>query len=114
MTMQQVSRDNKGTGLENGGQSEATADQPSRTELADLEHPWLGLESFREETRGYFFGRDAEIVELHQRLRSHPLLVLYGRSGLGKTSVLTAGLIPRLRDERKRPLLLRLRFDDPA
>lgn len=62
--------------------------------LADLEHPWLGLESFREETRAYFFGRDTEIAELHLRLRSHPLLVLYGRSGLGKTSILMAGLIP--------------------
>jgi hypothetical protein len=31
--------------------------------LTDLEHPWLGLESFREETRAYFFGRDAEIAD---------------------------------------------------
>ena len=82
--------------------------------LADLEHPWLGLESFREETRAYFFGRDTEIAELHLRLRSHPLLVLYGRSGLGKTSILMAGLIPRLRAEERRPLLLRLRYEDPA
>ena len=82
--------------------------------LADLEHPWLGLESFREETRAYFFGRDTEIADLHLRLRSHPLLVLYGRSGLGKTSILMAGLIPRLRAEERRPLLLRLRYEDPA
>src|SRR6516162_5430188 len=79
---------------------------------ADLEHPWLGLESFREETRAYFFGRDAEVNEIHLRLRSHPLLVLYGRSGLGKTSILSAGLIPRLRDEQRHPLLLRLRYDE--
>ena len=76
--------------------------------LADLEHPWLGLESFREETRAYFFGRDTEIAELHLRLRSHPLLVLYGRSGLGKTSILSAGLIPRLCAEGQRPVLYRL------
>ena len=44
--------------------------------MADLEHPWLGLESFREETRAYFFGRDVETAELHLRLRSQPLLVL--------------------------------------
>jgi WD40 repeat protein len=84
----------------------------STPELADTEHPWLGLESFSEATRPYFFGREAEIGELQLRLRSHPLLVLYGRSGLGKTSILTAGLLPRLRDEAHRPLLLRLRFDD--
>ncbi len=82
--------------------------------LADLEHPWLGLESFREETRAYFFGRDAEIAELHLRLRSDPLLVLYGRSGLGKTSILLAGLIPRLRAEGRSPLLLRLWYGESA
>ena len=77
---------------------------------ADTEHPWLGLESFREETRAYFFGRDSEITELHLRLRSHPLLVLYGRSGLGKTSILSAGLIPRLRAEGQHPVLHRLDY----
>ena len=78
--------------------------------LADLEHPCLGLESFREETRAYFFGQDAEISELHLRLRSQPLLVLNGRSGFGKTSVLSAGVIPRLRSEGRRGAIHRLRF----
>ncbi len=82
--------------------------------LADLEHPWLGLESFSEATRAFFFGRNDEIAELHLRWRSHPLLVLYGRSGLGKTSILTAGLLPRLREEGKKPLLVRLRYEDPS
>ena len=81
-----------------------------RFPVADLEHPWLGLESFREESRGYFFGRDAEITEIHLRLRSHPLLVVYGRSGAGKTSILNAGLIPRLRAEGHSPALLRLNY----
>lgn len=80
--------------------------------LADLEHPWLGLESFREETRAYFFGRDTEIAELHLRLRSHPLLVLYGRSGLGKTSILNAGLIPRLTAEGHFPALHRFDYSN--
>src|SRR6266498_1704249 len=80
--------------------------------VADLEHPWLGLESFREETRAYFFGRDAEIAELHLRLRSHPLLVLYSRSGLGKTSILSAGLMPRLRKVGLRPTLERLHYTE--
>ena len=78
--------------------------------LADLEHPWLGLESFREETSAYFFGRDAEIAELHLRLRSQLLLVLYGRSGFGKTSILSAGLIPRLRREGYRAAIHRLSY----
>jgi len=83
---------------------------PSR--LADVEHPWLGLESFREETRAYFFGRDVEIAEIYLRLRSHPLLVLYGRSGLGKTSILRAGLIPRLTAANHRPAIHRLDYSN--
>ena len=79
---------------------------------ADLEHPWLGLESYRAETRAYFFGRDQEVAELHLRLRSHPLLVLYGRSGLGKTSILNAGLIPRLVAEQQVPVLHRFDYNN--
>ncbi len=81
------------------------------TRLADLEHPWLGLESFRESTRAFFFGRDAEIAELGLRLRGQRLLTLYGRSGLGKTSILKAGLIPALRQAGHRPMLHRLGYE---
>jgi tetratricopeptide (TPR) repeat protein len=77
---------------------------------ADLEHPWLGLESYQAETRAYFFGREPEVAALHLRLRSHPLLVLYGRSGLGKTSILNAGLIPRLVAEQQVPVLHRFDY----
>jgi tetratricopeptide (TPR) repeat protein len=79
---------------------------------ADLEHPWLGLESYQAETRAYFFGREPEVAALHLRLRSHPLLVLYGRSGLGKTSILNAGLIPRLVAEQQVPVLHRFDYDN--
>jgi TIR domain len=76
----------------------------------DLEHPWLGLASFSESTRRYFFGRDAEGAELLQRLRLHPLLVLYGRSGLGKTSLLRAKLIPELEKLGARPAFYRISY----
>jgi tetratricopeptide (TPR) repeat protein len=79
---------------------------------ADLEHPWVGLESYQAETRPYFFGREPEVAALHLRLRSHPLLVLYGRSGLGKTSILNAGLIPRLVAEQQLPVLHRLDYNN--
>ena len=76
----------------------------------DLEHPWLGLESFSEITRSYFFGRDVEAAELLQRLRLHPLLVLYGRSGLGKTSLLRARLVPDLEKLGARPAFHRISY----
>ena len=76
----------------------------------DVEHPWLGLENFDESTRSYFFGRDAEAAELLQRLRLHPLLVFYGRSGLGKTSLLRAKLIPELEKLGARPAFYRISY----
>ncbi|MBX7209950.1 MAG: hypothetical protein K1X78_16655 [Verrucomicrobiaceae bacterium] len=77
----------------------------------DADHPWLGLESFTEATRKFFFGRDAEIADIFIRTRENPLTVLYGRSGLGKTSLLGAGLIPKLKLEGYRPVLIRLRYE---
>ena len=76
----------------------------------DLEHPWLGLESFSEITRFYFFGRDVEAAELLQRIRLHPLLVLYGRCGLGKTSLLRARLVPDLEKLGARPAFYRISY----
>jgi hypothetical protein len=76
----------------------------------DVEHPWLGLESFGESTRSYFFGRDAEATEILQRLRAHPLVILYGRSGLGKTSLLRARLVPDLEKLDARPAFYRISY----
>jgi len=76
------------------------------------EKPWLGLRSFSEEVRGYFFGRESELLDLFERVEHKPLTVFFGRSGLGKTSLLHAGLLPRLRDAGFLPVDLRLRYDD--
>src|ERR1700732_740634 len=74
------------------------------------ESPWLGLPPFTEEVRAYFFGRDAEVRDLFQRVVHKPLTVLFGRSGLGKTSLLQAALAPRLRDVGFIPIVLRLDY----
>jgi len=79
--------------------------------IVDADHPWLGLESFTEATQKYFFGRDSEIADIFVRTRENPLTILYGQSGLGKTSLLGAGLIPKLKLEGFRPVLLRLRYE---
>src|SRR5215470_4171136 len=82
--------------------------------LVDAEHPWLGLHPFTEENQHYFFGRTAEIRDIFLRVREQPLTVLYGQSGLGKTSLLRAGLIPKLRVERFRPLRVLLDFGEKS
>jgi YHS domain-containing protein len=75
------------------------------------ERPWLGLSSFNEQSSHYFFGREREINELLDRIRTQPLTVLFGLSGRGKSSLLGAGILPQLRAAGARPIILRLRQD---
>lgn len=76
----------------------------------DSANPWLGLASFTEETRAYFHGRDEEIAELGRRVQRKLLTVLFGQSGLGKTSILRAGIVPRLRPEGFCPVYVRIDY----
>lgn len=76
----------------------------------DAQHPWLGLASFTEETRGYFYGREEEVAELARRVQRKLLTILFGQSGLGKTSILRAGIVPRLRPEGYCPVYVRIDY----
>jgi hypothetical protein len=76
----------------------------------DDSNPWLGLASFTEETRGFFYGRDEEVAELARRVQRKLLTILFGQSGLGKTSILRAGLVPRLRGQGYCPIYVRIDY----
>ncbi|WIG54773.1 MAG: hypothetical protein OJF61_000559 [Rhodanobacteraceae bacterium] len=82
----------------------------SDTVMLDPENPWLGLFSYSEETRAYFHGRDEEAAELARRVQRKLLTVLFGQSGLGKTSLLRAGLVPRLRGADFCPVYVRIDY----
>ena len=71
--------------------------QPSPNITALERNPYKGLRPFSEADSGDFFGRDDLIDTLEQRIRETPLLVVVGASGSGKSSVVRAGLVPRLR-----------------
>ncbi len=70
-----------------------------------LVRPYRGLTPFREEDRRFFFGREAEIDEVTSDLnalvdRALPrLLVVAGASGTGKSSMVFAGVAPKLRTD---------------
>jgi hypothetical protein len=87
----------------------APAVAPDATTV-DARNPWLGLASFTEETRAYFFGREEEVAELARRVQRKLLTVLFGQSGLGKTSILRAGLVPRLRGQGYCPIYVRIDY----
>jgi len=77
-------------------------------EHLDAENPWPGLASFQEENHAFFFGRDQEIQQFARLVRRELLCVLFGKSGLGKSSLLKAGLFPLLREELYVPIYIRL------
>jgi WD40 repeat protein len=64
--------------------------------------PYVGLQPFEEPDREFFFGRERDQRIIISNLLSSPLTILYGSSGVGKSSVLMAGVIPQLRRERPR------------
>jgi WD40 repeat protein len=85
------------------------SDASARTTV-DRDNPWPGPEAFREADAPYFFGRDHPRAQLSRLLLQNRLVVLYGRSGLGKTSLLRAGVFPVLREASTLPVYLRLVF----
>lgn len=72
-------------------------------------NPWFGLRSYPEGAR--IFGRDKEIVELSQKILYNTQTVIYGKSGIGKSSILNAGVFPILRRENYFPVYIRLVHD---
>jgi WD40 repeat protein/tetratricopeptide (TPR) repeat protein len=57
--------------------------------------PYPGIEPFSYAFRKVFFGRDTEVEQLVQKLVLHRTVLLYAESGVGKSSILNAGLFPR-------------------
>jgi hypothetical protein len=74
--------------------------------------PWPGLNSFHEQDTAFFHGRDIEAEKLAMLVRRDRVCVLYGSSGIGKSSLLQAGLFPKLRDESFLPVLIRFQYHD--
>lgn len=67
-----------------------------------------GIQSFDADRRHLFFGRDRETKELFRLAVLHPIVVLFGKSGTGKTSLIQAGVTPLLHQRRLHPVFLRL------
>ena len=61
-----------------------------------------GVQPFQKEQANLFFGRDEEIDRLFDLILLERLVVLFGKSGYGKSSLLNAGILPRLDAESAR------------
>jgi energy-coupling factor transporter ATP-binding protein EcfA2 len=70
--------------------------RPVISARADADSPYLGLRAFGPSDTNLFFGRERVVTDMLAKLNDQRLLVLFGASGSGKSSVLGAGLAPLL------------------
>ena len=66
-----------------------------------------GIHPFKESEKELFKGREAEKSELLNLVIVHPLVVLFAKSGMGKTSLLQAGVAPLMNDHKLLPVFIR-------
>ena len=85
-------------------------------DINDSKNPWAGLASYEDpetaERRLKFCGRDDESYDLTRLIMGNVFVTLYGKSGIGKTSLLNAGVFPELREEQYTPVSIRLGMRD--
>jgi hypothetical protein len=62
--------------------------------------PYQGLTPYSEADAAFFFGREKETKLITASLFASPLTVLYGPSGVGKSSILRAGVVKNLRERK--------------
>lgn len=71
-----------------------------------------GIQSYDKDRRHLFFGRERETKELFHLAVLQPIVVLFGKSGTGKTSLIQAGVTPMLHERRLHPVFLRINQTD--
>jgi hypothetical protein len=75
--------------------------------LVNEENPWPGLLPFTEDMKAFYHGRDVEAADLLGSIRRSNSTIFYGKSGLGKTSMLRARIFPQLRAQEYHPIYLK-------
>ena len=93
---QTVVIDGNGNVVEYHNITQNAGEEITRRELI-MTSPYKGLKKFEPEDAARFFGRDAVLDDLEDELDQTNLILLLGASGSGKSSVVRAGVVPRLR-----------------
>src|SRR5262245_53177270 len=75
--------------------------------------PYRGLQPYTEEQREFFVGRERDQGIIASNLYAASLTVLYGASGVGKSSVLLAGVVPQVRTSPRVAVAVFREWQDP-
>ncbi|MDX3636331.1 hypothetical protein PV728_40135 [Streptomyces europaeiscabiei] len=79
-------------------EAEAAASAVSADDEKDAPAPYRGLARFEPDDQKLFFGRDRLVAELCELMAAHRFAAVFGASGSGKSSLLRAGVVPRVRE----------------
>jgi len=74
------------------------------TENVHLQQPYKGLQPYEEENQKIFFGREQERSILIDKILSNKLTLLFADTGVGKSSLLQASVIPELKQPERENL----------
>ncbi|HWP43371.1 MAG TPA: winged helix-turn-helix domain-containing protein [Blastocatellia bacterium] len=85
---------------------------PDATAAKPAQRPFKFLDYFTEQDAALFFGREEEAEKICSQILAHRSFILHGRSGVGKSSILRAGLMPRLKAMGHSVFVIRS-FTDP-
>ena len=70
-------------------------------------YPFKFLDAYERNDRNIFFGRDEEIEALYEMVFQSDLVLVYGASGTGKTSLINCGLAGKFQPHNWLPLTIR-------
>jgi hypothetical protein len=73
--------------------------------VSKKQYRYPGAQPFSVSQENIFFGRDKDVEDFYELLTLEELIVLYSKSGLGKSSLLNAGVKPKLAEEGKYEVL---------
>jgi len=74
--------------------------------------PYKFLDYYTEQDAALFFGREPEVEAICSQILAHRSFIIHGRSGVGKSSITCAGLVPRLKSQGHPAFVIRS-FTDP-
>lgn len=97
----------------NAVEAETSAARSLAADVVTLARPYKFLDYFTEQDAQIFFGREPEVETICSQILARRTFILHGRSGVGKSSIVRAGLLPLLKSEGHSVFVMRC-FTDPS